>query len=118
LDNGVIFSLYWTALKARDGMVRRRAISLLEIPSQEGVWIGPIQAAIAKRIVEIEERQPYEQNPPVNRIKRAEDIPEFIRVHSVGTEINKMRRQARLTILQRPDGYDGDWHESIEWVYW
>lgn len=118
LDNGVIFSLYWAALKCRDGLLRRRAISLLEYSTQEGVWIGPIQAAIAKRVIEIEEDQPYEQHPPPERMKGIEDIPEYIRVHSVGTDIDKMRRRAKLVILQRLHGDAGGWNERVEWVSW
>lgn len=118
LDNGVIFSLYWTALKTRDGLLRRRAIALLEQSTQEGVLVGPIQAAIAKRVVEIEEQQPYEQDPPMERYMRACDVPEYIRVHSVGTDIDKLRRRAKLTLLQRLDGDDGDWNERVEWVSW
>ncbi|KAF2189788.1 hypothetical protein K469DRAFT_701053 [Zopfia rhizophila CBS 207.26] len=118
LDNGVIFSLYWTALKSRDGLLRRRAIALLESSAQEGTWIGPIQAAITKRVVEIEEMQPYEQDPPPEMIKKPEDIPEFIRVHSVGTDIDKTRRRAKMVILQRLNGLDGEWDERVEWVHW
>ncbi|KAH7114200.1 hypothetical protein B0J11DRAFT_584633 [Dendryphion nanum] len=118
LDNGVIFSLYWTALKVRDGLLRRRAISLLECSTQEGVWIGPIQAAIAKRVVEVEEQQPYEQNPSPQRTLEASDIPEYIRVHSVETDIDKLRRRARLVLLQRLNGDDGGWSERVEWVTW
>lgn len=118
LDSGLIFSLFWTALKCRDGLVRRRAISLLESSHQEGVWIGPIQANIAKRIVEIEEGQPYEQYPPFEQLKQAEDVPEYMRVHNVTTDINKPNRTAKLVILQRMDGSEGEWCEAIEWVTW
>lgn len=118
LDTGIIFALYWAALKSRDGLLRRRAISLLYYSTQEGIWNGPIQAAIAKRIIEIEEDQPYEQNPPPEQIKRAEHIPEYIRVHSVETEVDKMRRTAKLLILQRLHGDEGGWDERIEWVRW
>ena len=118
LDNGVIFSLYWAALKSRDGLLRRRAVSLLEQSSQEGVWIGPIQAAIARRVIEIEEEQPYEQYPPPERIKRAEEIPEYIRVHVVGTDIDKLRRCARVVVSQRLQGDEEGWTESVDWVSW
>ena len=118
LDNGVIFSLYWAALKCRDGYLRRRAIALLERSTQEGVWIGPIQAAIAKRVIEIEEGRPYEQDPPSERVVQAEDVPEHIRVHNVGSDLDKGLRRARIVLLQKLDGPDGDWHESVEYVGW
>jgi hypothetical protein len=115
LDNGLIFSLYWTALKSRSGPLRRRAISLLESSSQEGVWIGPIQAAIAKRVIEIEEQRPYEQDLPSYRAMEEGDIVEDARVHSVGTDIDKASRRARVVLLLR--GRE-DWRERIEWVSW
>ncbi|KAF2120861.1 hypothetical protein BDV96DRAFT_278648 [Lophiotrema nucula] len=118
LDNGVIFSLYWVALKSRDGNLRRRAISLLDSSTQEGVWIGPIQAAVARRIVEIEEQHPYEKYPSFERIKDACDIPEYIRVHSVATDIDKIRRTAKLVVLRRLNGDEGCWHETVDWVTW
>lgn len=118
LDSGVIFALYWTALKSRDGTLRRRAVALLEHPAQEGVWVGPIQAAIAKRVIEIEEGQLYEQYPPPARIKRPEDIHENMRVHSVTPDIDKARRRAKLVILQKPHGLEGEWHERVECARW
>jgi hypothetical protein len=115
LDNGLIFSLYWTALKSRSGPLRRRAISLLESSSQEGVWIGPIQAAIAKRVIEVEEQRPYEQDPPLDGGMEEGDIEEGARVHSVGTDIDKANKRARVVLLLREKD---DWRERIEWVSW
>ncbi|PSN72818.1 hypothetical protein BS50DRAFT_616347 [Corynespora cassiicola Philippines] len=118
LDHCIIFALYWTALKCRDGALRRRAIPLLEISRQEGIWSGPISAAIAKRVIELEEGEPYRQYPPAGQLKRAKDIPEYVRIHSVRTDIDKLRRQAKLVIMRRPNGDEGGWHESVEWVSW
>ncbi|KAF2653917.1 hypothetical protein K491DRAFT_694335 [Lophiostoma macrostomum CBS 122681] len=118
LDNGVIFSLFWAALKARDGLLRRRAVSLLEQSSQEGIWIGPIQAAIARRVIEIEEERPYQQYPPSEHMKKAKDIPEYIRVHGVHTEIDKLRRRAKIITMQRLQGDEGDWSKIMDWVSW
>jgi hypothetical protein len=115
LDNGLIFSLYWTALKSRSGPLRRRAISLLQNSSQEGVWIGSIQAAIAQRVVEIEEGHPYEQDPAAERVLEAGDVGEESRVHSVGTDIIKGQRWAKVVVQQR---LEGEWRERVEGVSW
>jgi len=123
LDTGIIFSLFWTAVKCRDGLIRRRAISLLEQSSQEGVWIGVIQAAIAKRVVEIEEEQPYEQNPEWDSVKVAADIREEVRVMNVGSDVDKVRRRARVVLKKRREEWMGiegeeECYECVEWVYW
>lgn len=125
LDAGIIFSLFWTAVKCRDGLIRRRAIALLEQSWQEGVWIGMIQAAIAKRVVEIEEEQPYEQYPDILSVKTVADIREEVRVLNVTSDLDKMRRQARVVVLRRREVWGeigvegaGELEEEIEWVYW
>ncbi|KAF1956139.1 hypothetical protein CC80DRAFT_535513 [Byssothecium circinans] len=115
LDAGIIFSLYWTALKCRDGPTRRRAISLLESSKQDGSSIGPIQAAIAKRIVEIEEEQPYEQDPISEKLKRAEDVLGYARVHNVNTDIMREKQTARVMILKRVEGVE-EGCQSVEWI--
>jgi hypothetical protein len=125
LDAGIIFSLFWTAVKCRDGLIRRRAIHLLEQSSQDGIWTGMIQAAIAKRVVEIEEEQPYEQNPEWDMMKVATDISEEVRVLNVSSDVDKVQRRARVVLLKRKEGWLG-WDEDdqekeeecVEWVYW
>jgi hypothetical protein len=122
LDAGIIFSLFWTAVKCRDGVIRRRAIALLEQSWQEGVWIGMVQAAIAKRIVEIEEDQPYEQYPDVGRTKMAANIRDEVRVHNVSSDVDKAGKRAKIVLLMRRNGWqdfpEDPLCESVEWVYW
>lgn len=121
LDAGIIFSLFWTAVKCRDGLLRRRAISLLEQSWQEGVWIGMIQAAIAKRVVEIEEEQPYEQYPESGTVKVAADVRDEVRVHNVSSDVDKAMRRAKVVLLKRREWQglgEDELCESIEWVSW
>ncbi|CAI6242013.1 unnamed protein product [Periconia digitata] len=116
LDCGTLFSLYWTALKCRDGRLRRHAIALLEATTLDGM---ALQAAVAKRIVEIEEGQEYEQEPVFGVLNKAEDIPEGMRVHNVDIDVNGDGAQAKVVIWRRKDGReDGEWCESVEWVPW
>ncbi|KAK4443303.1 hypothetical protein QBC34DRAFT_284485, partial [Podospora aff. communis PSN243] len=56
VDLGFIPPLYFTALRCRVPRFRRLAIGLLaSTPHREGVWDGAVTAAIARKIVEMEE---------------------------------------------------------------
>ncbi|EXJ62336.1 hypothetical protein A1O7_02770 [Cladophialophora yegresii CBS 114405] len=56
VDMGFIPVLYFTALKCRVPRIRRQAIKLMQVsPRREGVCDGEFTAAIAGRVVEIEE---------------------------------------------------------------
>jgi hypothetical protein len=122
LDAGIIFSLFWTAVKCRDGTIRRRAIALLEQSWQEGVWIGMVQATIAKRIVEMEEEQPYEQYPEIDRIKVAADVWDEVRIHNVSSDVDKVGKRAKIVILKRREGWqdfpEDQLCETVEWITW
>ncbi len=55
-DVGWIPPLYYTALKCRVHRVRLQAIRLLESAShREGIWDSKIAAAVARKVMEIEE---------------------------------------------------------------
>lgn len=95
LEMSVIQPLYFTALKCRDHNLRRRAIDLLRISGQEGVWDGNMLAVIAKYIVQQEESQGsldvlLEQTlvseilPEVDIQNRV--IPESARVHGIALD--------------------------------
>ncbi|KAI1066145.1 hypothetical protein LB506_008264 [Fusarium annulatum] len=61
---GIILPLYYTILKCRCPMTRRRALKLLlSVSHQEGIWNGPLAAAIACRAIQIEEEEYYECSP-------------------------------------------------------
>jgi hypothetical protein len=49
--------LYLTAMKCRQGAIRRRAIHLLGLTGREGPWYGAVFVRVALRAVEIEEGQ-------------------------------------------------------------
>lgn len=119
LDAGLVFALYWTALKCRDGGVRRRAIGMLEGPCAEGVWGAGMHAAVAKRVVEIEEGGVYEEEVRSGGLATAEDVPPDLRVGDVRTEIMPEGRVARVVVsryTERRGGGGGC--ESVEWVRW
>ena len=60
IDFGWIPPLYYTALKCRIHRVRLQAIRLLESAShREGIWDSKIVARIARKVMEVEERDFY-----------------------------------------------------------
>ncbi|KAE9379347.1 hypothetical protein N431DRAFT_325965 [Stipitochalara longipes BDJ] len=60
MDIGWIPPLYYTALKCRVHRLRLQAIKFLELsPHREGIWDGQIAACIARKVMEIEERDFY-----------------------------------------------------------
>lgn len=121
LETGIIEPLYWTAIKCRDGKTRREAIRLLRTCSQEGVWVGAIQAAVADRVVEIEETGlllDAKRSLVDEGFIRAKDVSESIRIHSVGVAIDRAKRIAEMECSRRLNGMDGEWDERVEWAFW
>ncbi|KAK0611229.1 hypothetical protein B0T14DRAFT_439375 [Immersiella caudata] len=60
VDMGFIPPLYFTAFRCRVPRLRRLAIQLLvSAPHREGIWDGVVTAAIARRIMEMEEGDFY-----------------------------------------------------------
>ncbi|KAF5642472.1 transcriptional regulatory moc3 [Fusarium tjaetaba] len=63
-DMGIILPLYYTILKCRCPITRRRALKLLlPVSHQEGIWNGPLSAAIARGVIQIEEDGYYRCYP-------------------------------------------------------
>ncbi|PVI08475.1 hypothetical protein DM02DRAFT_3510 [Periconia macrospinosa] len=114
LDCGTLFSLYWTALKCRDSSLRRRAISLLEFTAGKDM---AMHAAVAKRVVEIEEGRAYEDE--YVDFQGAENVPEGRRVHNVNVDVMNGERMTKVAMRSRRDGMeDGEWCEIVEYVSW
>ena len=113
LDLGIVQPLYYAATKCRYPPTRERAILLLHsFPRQEGVWDSVVVAKLAERVKSIEE-ETLSKSMSTN-----ERVPEFRRIHSVDTSIDRDRRRTEVTYTQRLNGMDGEWDERIEWIYW
>jgi hypothetical protein len=62
VDMGWIPPLYYTAVKCRNHRIRLQAIKLLESTGenhQEGIWDSAIAACVARKVMEVEERNFY-----------------------------------------------------------
>ncbi|RMD40854.1 hypothetical protein DV735_g4285, partial [Chaetothyriales sp. CBS 134920] len=80
---GVIQPLFFLAQKCRHPLFRRRAIALLRGAGIEGPFNGSTEAAIAQRIVEIEEDRPYKSAlGEDDDILLLQDIPDSRRIIS------------------------------------
>lgn len=146
LEMSVIHPLYITALKCRDFTVRHRAITLLEISGQEGVWNGKMIGTIAKYIASHEEEQGYVDVYPeqfanlksnfkadnitrmISNWSRAENfvIPESARIHGVSLDLydpgsgSVWIDSSKRKFIRRGGGEGEDstkWEEGCEWDF-
>jgi hypothetical protein len=121
LENGIVFPLYWTAMKCRDGQTRRQALAQLQISHQEGVWVPELLSRVAERIIAIEESPALA--PPNSGVKTdaksAEEIAEFNRIHCAVLTFDKRNRAVMATYWRRLNGPDGEWDTATELLsYW
>lgn len=129
VDVGYIPVLYYTALKCRVPRIRRQAMKLMiESPHREGVWDGKLSAAIARRVVEIEEGdffKPYadviDQDFDALDVPRADEwerlplLPETSRIRQVDV-ILPQEGVADTTLECRRRCWDESrgWHIEVE----
>lgn len=68
-DKGWITALYYTAIKCRVHRIRLQAIRFLEASRhREGFWDSSIMAVVARKVMELEERDYYEDINPLDDI--------------------------------------------------
>ena len=114
LDMGIIYPLFFTAVRCREPWIRQRALALLRsIRFQEGVWSAKAQASIAQVAINREDSFNDDSSLPGQRPL------EFARVHSVGVNmVDPAKRVAEVNLTQKLNGLDGPWHDHIEWCSW
>lgn len=68
-DKGWITALYYTAIKCRVHRIRLQAVLFLETSRhREGFWDSSIMAVVARKVMEIEERDYYQDINPLDNI--------------------------------------------------
>jgi hypothetical protein len=84
--------LYLTAMKCRQGTIRRRAIHLLGLTGREGPWHGAVFQKVAQRVMEIEEDQVLQRGALLLE-EDIDKIPvtENMRLHGSGIDFNGER---------------------------
>ncbi|KAL3486216.1 hypothetical protein BJX62DRAFT_246950 [Aspergillus germanicus] len=139
IDTGFFPPLYFTALKCRNHIVRRKSLSLLDqYPTMEGPWTGPMVARVAGYVVDLEEKNFSKvlrcpladtslSDPTVKEADKSPTpqtslvvLPEFCRIHCVECKLpNRHEKQSNLATLklrrfQHELGKQGGW--SVDFV--
>lgn len=105
-DMTVIPSLYNAACRCRDPVVRRKAISLLSNSARrEGIWDSDVSAAIAQRIMAIEEGG-------LGPISSAQSVPMQARIHILDKSFVSGERKCFVRFQKGKTGL------IEEWVRW
>ncbi|GAB7325652.1 hypothetical protein MBLNU13_g09630t1 [Cladosporium sp. NU13] len=114
-DMETVSPLYLIAIKCRHPAIRRRAIAVLRRRvRREGLWDSGKAAAIAERIVEIEEAELETLDGSV--LPREEVRVRNSRIDS-GPGLNDLSsRGHRVTFYTMPEGVGGRWCEWEEWL--
>ncbi|OQE20606.1 hypothetical protein PENSTE_c013G07982 [Penicillium steckii] len=108
-------SLYWTAYKCRDPLLRRRAIqAILNFPACQGGWENLRHAASATRIMEIEEGPVWHLPVKERFVKNEWRIIEPLQ-RSADAQIDQ---GTHLLLLMKPFGPDEPFIERWEYVEW
>jgi hypothetical protein len=118
-DMGIIEALFWTAIKSRSHSIRHRAIDILrKVTWQEGVWNAEMMAALAERYVSIEEVGMENLGWTSGLGEDENRVPEWLRLHDHGWEMNPRARRAEIRGGRRENGVDGEWTWVREDVVW
>jgi hypothetical protein len=90
LDLGIIGPLFDVASRCRDPTIRRKAIGLLEsTPRQEGIWNASLAAALAQRLVEVEEEG-------LGNVTSCSDVPKLARLFDIEPKFDPFGRKATI----------------------
>jgi hypothetical protein len=111
-DMEIVSPLYLVAIKCRHPLIRRRAISVLRrTVRREGLWDSVKVAAIAERIVEIEEVE-------LKSLNGSELPREEVRVANAHIESGPGLNPSghRVTFMTFPEGVQGEMREWEEWL--
>jgi hypothetical protein len=111
-DMETVSPIYLVAIKCREPSIRRRAIALLRrTVRREGLWDSVKAAAIAERIVEIEEVGLEALDGSVLPEEEVRVSNAFI---DSGPGLNPSRH--KVTFVTMPEGVKGRWHSWEEWL--
>ena len=117
-ETGIIFALYFTALKCRSPEIRRQAVSLLSHanPQCEAMWDARILGKICQRVIETEESGcvfTVTEDPLTWPMEEQ-------RVHSAFTLPNQepALNSYQILFIWRPGGPGGAWMNWSETITW
>jgi cholestenol delta-isomerase len=103
-DIGIIFPLFWVAIKCRDPATRRRSLKLLfSLHHQEGAWKSITAAKAAEFVIGVEEEG-------LESVVNQWQVPEEKRVHLVNATADAETGEVMLSCLMREDRDGGIWY--------
>jgi hypothetical protein len=111
-DMEIVSPLYYVGTKCRHPVIRRRAIQILKgTQRREGLWDSNMAAAVAERIMLLEEAN-------LTTLDGSELPNEEDRIHNaqIKSEPGINPRKHNLCFYTRPKGMDGPWHTWSEQI--
>jgi hypothetical protein len=113
-DMGILPSLYYTAVRCRDPIIRRKALALLSAsPRREGIWDSLVLAAIVRWVI-------GEEESDLDEVTCAEDVPRSVRIYMVERSLQFEKRRCLIKFLkgQRVEynGLGNNYDEA--WITW
>jgi hypothetical protein len=113
-DMGVLPPLYYTAVRCRDPIIRRKALALLSAsPRREGIWDSLILAAIVRWVI-------GEEESDLDEVSCAEDVPLSVRIYMVERSLLIAERRCLVKFLKgQRNEYNGLGSKYDEvWITW
>jgi hypothetical protein len=105
-DMEIVSPLYYVGMKCRHPVIRRRAIKILKrTQRREGLWDSNMAAAIAERIMLLEEAN-------LTTLDGSELPKEEDRIHNtqIKSEVGTNPKKHDICFYTRPKGMEGPWH--------
>lgn len=113
-DMGILPPLYYTAVRCRDPIIRRKALALLSAsPRREGVWDSLVLAAIVRWVI-------GEEESDLDEVTCAEDIPRTVRIYMVERSLQLGERRCLIKFLKgQRNEYNGLGNKYDKaWITW
>lgn len=113
-DMGILPPLYYTAVRCRDPIIRRKALALLSAsPRREGVWDSLVLAAIVRWVI-------GEEESDLDEVTCAEDVPRSVRIYMVERSLHFGKRRCLIKFLKgQRNEYNGLRNKYDEaWIMW
>jgi hypothetical protein len=113
-DMGILPPLYYTAVRCRDPIIRRKALALLSAsPRREGVWDSMVLAAIVRWVI-------GEEESDLDDVTCAEDVPRSVRIYMVERSLNVAQRSCLIKFLKgQRNEYNGLGNKyDSAWITW
>lgn len=111
VDISITAPLFFVATKCRDPFLRREAAHLILSPRRESTWHTLGAAAIAKRVIAIEEQG-------LHHVNVAQDVPESSRICSIRpSKIDVVTNRVKVVFDQKTKS-GGNTSTLEEWLPW